>query len=450
MPRPLYKGSMFEMPGIPEEEDIRKNYVEQGLPTPAPLKEDLLVPESKPAPETDLEAYQRLSKEAEEASPTAEDVGLAGIKEGFAFQRAQSPEYLAKMAETAFYKPDASKITQVRLAEAERPDVTLTAKQQAQKRLEGLAEAARKRALLPGELEQQKVRSAEAQARMEELKLKADSGKPASPEDIQKFTDIYGKQYGVTIPEGVTRGQLSEYYKQGIKGVFDIAEAKERAKLRAEPSSLQTEREERLKNKEVNTMVTTLRNQYNKEVEGAKKGLEAAEKIGQFADSKNWALLAAVGPQLAKGIGGDVGALSNKDIARYDANPQLVDRYKDMIKKALTGEVSDATAQEYKDAAKVVRGLLSEKLAKKQQKYKTILTKNRLYKELGGDEDYANEQLFGGESFGTPTEPSAKEAVVKPTPTDMIDVISPDGQRGRIPKDKLDAARKKGFKLLGE
>lgn len=424
MARPLRPGSPIMMPGVPDEEE-NKNKVpfapvedEEQAQGEQTLQQLANTPPDQPAapqPEDAMAAYGRLSKEAEEATPSEEDVLAANMRRTGAQLRAEAPAYLEKAAETLFYKPDYSQITRVAQAEAERPDMILSAKQQAQKRLEALAEGARKRALLPGELKEQEIKSAEADARMQALKLKADAASPAAPTDIQKFMDVYGKKFGVTLPDNVTKGELSDYYTQGIKGAFDVAEAKERAKLRPEPSGIQTEREERLKNKEVNTMITTLRNQYTKEIETSRKGLEAAEKIERFADSKNWALLAAVGPQLAKGIGGDVGALSNKDIARYDANPKLTDRYIDMIKKALTGEVTDATAQEYKDAGKVVKGWLQDKLNKKQEKYRKILTKNKLYKDLGGDEEYANEQLFGGETYGTASTPTPTSTEVTPT-----------------------------------
>lgn len=489
MAKQIYPGSMIKIPGIPDEDENKsegQRVLESMYPATPPLSTDpealaarqtykakqvissddeqsqgeqalqqlANTPPAQLQPEDAMTAYQRLSKQAEEATPSEEDVLAANIRRVGAQMRAEAPAYLEKAAETLFYKPDYSQITRAAEGEAKQPDMILSAKQQSQKRLETLAEGARKRALLPGQMKEQEAQVAEADARMQALKLKADAASPAASGDIQKFMDVYGKKYGVSVPDNVTKGELADYYAQGIKGAFGIAEAKERAKLRGEGSPIQTERESRLKNKEVNTMVTTLRNQYNKEVESSKKGLEAAERIEQFADSKNWALLAAIGPQLAKGIGGDVGALSNKDIARYDANPQLLTKYKDMIKKALTGEITDATAQEYKDAGKIVKGILQDKLAKKQQKYRTILTKNKLYTELGGDEDYANEQLFGGELFSGPTKentvPTSKQASVKILPSEMVDVVAPNGQRGRIPKDKLDAARKKGFKLLGE
>ena len=421
--------SQFAIAEQPPADDtpVDLSELDKGPAVTAPLRQKTLR-----APESDLDRYARLSQEAEEAAPTEQDVLAAGIRRGMAYSRASTPAFLQQMAETAFYKPDYSQMTKVAEEEAKQPDIALSAKEQAQKRLQGLAEAARKKALLPGQLEEQRVRSAEAQAKMEQLKLSAEANKPADPADIKKFMDLYGQKYGVTIPEGASKGELKSYYDQAIKGVFGVVEAKERAKIKAEPSAAQTGREERLKNKEVNTMVTALRSQYNKEIEGTRKGLEAAEKIGQFADSKNWALLAAVGPQLAKGIGGDVGALSNKDIARYDANPQLLDRYKDMINKALTGEVSDATAQEYKDAAKVVKGLLTDKINKKQQKYRNILTKNKLYKDLGGDEDYANQQLFGGETFGEASAPAAQPAAApaapSPAPTGKRKVITDPSQ----------------------
>lgn len=187
MAKPLFKGSMIKMPGVPDENE-NKSYaakkIEEMYPATPPLGVDdraifarqefernkLLEQQPEqttmPASETDLQAYERLSKEAEEAAPTGEDVALAGVREGLAFQRAQSPEFLAKMAETQFYKPDAGKIPQIRLAEAQQPDVALTAKQQAQKRLQSLAESARKRALLPGELEEQKAKALDIRAKL--------------------------------------------------------------------------------------------------------------------------------------------------------------------------------------------------------------------------------------------------------------------------------------------
>lgn len=410
-----------------QEEDLYK----QGV-RPSPIKEEELSDEqaqgeqtlqqlssTTPATQTEepMAAYQRLSKAAEEATPSEEDVMAAAMRRTRAQLSAEAPGYLQQAATTLFYKPDFSEQAVAAREAARQPDMILSAKEQAQKRLETLAEGARKRALLPGQLKEQEVKSAEADARMQALKLKADAASPANPADIEKFMSVYGKKYGVSVPDNVTKGELADYYAQGIKGAFGIAEAKERSKMRGEQTPAQQEREERLKNKEVNTMITTLRNQYTKEIEGSRKGLEAADKIEQFADSKNWALLAAVGPQLAKGIGGDVGALSNRDIARYDANPQLLTRYQDMIKKALTGEPTEATAQEYKDAAKVVKGLLQDKLSKKQEKYRKILTKNKLYKDLGGDEEYANEQLFGGETYSaTPTKAAPVSATATTVP----------------------------------
>jgi len=179
-------------------------------------------------PESDVDAYQRLSREAEQAAPTEQDVLAAGIRRSLAESRAETPAFLQQMAETAFYKPDYSQMTKVAQAEAERPDIQLTAKEQAQKRLQGLAEGARKRALLPGEMKRQEASAAEAQARMEALKessaLKARANEPASPEDVAKFNKAYGF-LKVTLPDNITRGDLSKAWNSAPEWAAKYATA---------------------------------------------------------------------------------------------------------------------------------------------------------------------------------------------------------------------------------
>ena len=256
MPRPLFKGSMIQMPGVPAEDENKsrmRQELEKMYPATPPMANDesamyarqdyektKLLEQQDPEqtlqqlaaepsakeqaqqqePESDLDRYARLSQEAERAAPTEQDVLQAGFRQSMAQSRAETMPYLQQMAETAFYKPDYSEMTKVAQAESEKPDIQLTAKQQAQKRLEGLAESARKKALLPGEMERQKTQSEESKLRLEALKqasaLKTRSNEPASESELAKFNKNFGS-LGQVLPENTTRGELSEAYSAANK-----------------------------------------------------------------------------------------------------------------------------------------------------------------------------------------------------------------------------------------
>ena len=171
---------------------------------------------TSPQPEDSMAAYQRLSREAEEATPTEQDIMAAAMRRTRAQISADAPGYLQQAATTLFYKPDFSEQAAAAREQAKQPDMILSAKQQAQKRLEALAEGARKRVLLPGEMKEQESQVAMAQARMDALKeaaaLKAKASAPASPEDIKKFNDTFGK-IGASVPGDITKGELSQLWK---------------------------------------------------------------------------------------------------------------------------------------------------------------------------------------------------------------------------------------------
>jgi hypothetical protein len=172
------KPSSMKEEDLPDEQTQGEQTLQQLAAAEPAMQATQLVPSkglpSPQAPESDLSRYQRLSQEAEEATPTQEDVLSAGFRRTAAELRAEAPAYLQQAATTAFYKPDFSQMTRAAEAEAQRPDVELTAKQQAQKRLEDLAEGARKRVLLPGQMKEQEVKSAEAQAKLDMLRPATD------------------------------------------------------------------------------------------------------------------------------------------------------------------------------------------------------------------------------------------------------------------------------------
>lgn len=192
--------------------------------------------------------YSAALKAAEEAGPTEEDYRQAAIRQSIAQVGAGMPGYLQQMSTTLFHKPDFSQQAAAAREQARQPDMVLTAKEQAQKRLEGLAETARKRALLPGELKKQEAETSMAQMRMDTLKetarLNADKVSPAKPEDIQKFRDTFGK-LGADVPDSISKGELSKAWtdasEQAMKGGFTLQAAKLGATTKKEVAEMLAE-----------------------------------------------------------------------------------------------------------------------------------------------------------------------------------------------------------------
>lgn len=217
MARPLRPGSPITMPGVPDEEENKNkvpfapaadNEQAQGEQTLQQLANTPPVQPAAPQPEDDVASYQRLSKQAEEAVPSEEDVLAASMRRTGAQLRAEAPAYLEKAAETLFYKPDYSQITRVAEGEAKQPDMVLSAKEQAQKRLEALAEGARKRALLPAEIGEKQAKTLKTQEELRTLKQK---GAPLSEERrklyegmINSFISRNNLGDPVSLPEAVT------------------------------------------------------------------------------------------------------------------------------------------------------------------------------------------------------------------------------------------------------
>jgi len=382
-------------------------------------------------PESDVDAYQRLSREAEQAAPTEQDVMAAGIRRSMAESRAETPAFLQQMAETAFYKPDYSQMTKVAQAEAERPDIQLTAKQQAQKRLEDLAEGARKRALLPGEMKRQEASAAEAQARMEALKessaLKARANEPASPEDVAKFNKAYGF-LKITLPDNITRGDLSKAWNSAPELAAKYATAEKGGEVRKEVAQTQAQAkveasentQKRLENKDFSSALDKTRAEYTKAIQPFETKLAGIQNIERLANSNNWQAYAAVAPQMAKIVGGDTGALTDRDLARYSQNPQLFKKYKDMALSAITGTPSEETKQGFIEVARTIASVYRDKIAEKQNQYRNQLKGDRRFVSANGTDEDINSVVFGGRLIEKPAS-STSSSGTKQQKLDDID-----------------------------
>lgn len=153
--------------------------------------------------------------------------------------------------------------------------------------------------------------------------------------------------------------------------------------------------------------------------------------------------LAMLGPKVAKGIAGEVGVLTEKDVTRYVENPKLAAKLLDVKEKFLAGKLTEVSYENLKRLLEI-----SKKAAKGKQK--SALEREAML--FAKREDIPLEEamyLLDSTSMKQKAEKEMEEEKKKMAEeNDMVRVQAPNGATGMIPRANLKKALEKGYKEI--
>lgn len=183
------------------------------------------------------------------------------------------------------------------------------------------------------------------------------------------------------------------------------------------------------------------------EFKKAQETLGAVDRIAELAKdakSNGGQSLAMLGPQIAKGIAGEVGVLTEQDVTRYINDPSLAGSLRDKLLKAKAGKLSEVSYDNLMRLTDIMQKKAKDARDKTYASYATRLARNS--KDLTYEEAYKkmNPEYLDGDSIPNLSSVSGKETnEVKSGNT--VRVKKPDGTIGVIPIANLEKAKKQGY-----
>lgn len=392
-----------------------------------PLIETELEDDSQPPP-TAQERYANVLKKASAAGPRASDYRAAALGKLSSALGAGMGGYMESMAGTMFHKPNFKWMDEGREEVGRLGEYNIKAKEAEKDRLIEQAAGIRKEALLPGEMAAQEVKSKEAQAKLDALK-------PASEEELA----AYEERTGTKLPASTTKAALAKLTEKVLTPMSEYERKRlEQAGERLDVTKAgQKETQERAEVKRTEGQTKTFSELMRKEskayrdtVKKQEESLSDAEKIATLASSDDWQSFNAVAPRFAKVIGGDSGVLTDKDISRYSESPELIQKYKDLLSKTVSGTPTEETKQGYVRAVEEITKTIKKKIADRQEQARNRIKNDRLFKSLKGTDQEIDEQIFGGAYYGGGESPTQQ-----PSTGDMVRVKNKvTGKTGRTSK----------------
>lgn len=203
-------------------------------------------------------------------------------------------------------------------------------------------------------LEQADQKVADAQALM---KQEADDPNSAVSQGMR---DTFKQLYGYEIKGSATANELAKVSPEMEKylgRLADVEAKKENAKMYAQQRAdmfnlrrMDTQDARKLKEEQDDEKQIE---RYTKKAEGLEpykkassvlSSLATVRELIQDARTKGGQSLAMLGPQIAKGLAGEVGVLTEQDVTRYISSPDLANKLNDTRLKLTKGQLSGHSA----------------------------------------------------------------------------------------------------------
>jgi hypothetical protein len=171
-----------------------------------------------------------------------------------------------------------------------------------------------------------------------------------------------------------------------------------------------------------------------KSAEKAISNIPEIEVLLDDAYKKGGQSLAMLGPRVAKGIAGEVGVLTEQDVTRYVKNPELVGGLLDTLKKAKSGQITEAS---YKNLKRLLQ--LSKKTAT--DKMNSAIDREAILFSRRENIPFEDAKFLLDSAYKRNTE----DKTVKSVKYDgkKVRVQLPSGKIGKVGKDKIKALMKK-------
>lgn len=259
--------------------------------------------------------------------------------------------------------------------------------------------------------------------------------------DLSKVSEMWQSAPNAQADAARKLEALKEQYSMLSKGDQDklkekfLEVAQENAltnRLRAQNTGVNNPAEARRKEQFEYTKIKNMQEAFNKDkiVQKAEERINSAMTLKEMAISNN-PISQEAAKTFAARASGEVGALSDGDKASFGGTQAILGRIDQSYQQMLDGNLSK---ENKKFMADLADGF--ERAGKRDLKNRLSVFAKQASKRTEGT-----------------TEQQAAE-IIRPDLTmeselsnEKVDVISPDGKEGKIPKRQLDAAIKKGYKL---
>lgn len=215
---------------------------------------------------------------------------------------------------------------------------------------------------------QAEMQIAKATADMDNVKAMQDPNsdisramQDAKAQEFETYAKLTGLPINIDKIKGLSGKAITEAYgKSNMESVYSAyvraQGEKESAKMRSEDNKIR--REEMQMNREESRKATQDRydtsqvERYTKMVNQSEPFKESERIIGATAKVRELAKdaaanggqsLAMLGPAVAKGLAGEVGVLTDKDVTRYTQNPSAAGGMIDTLQKVKSGKLSEVS-----------------------------------------------------------------------------------------------------------
>lgn len=180
--------------------------------------------------------------------------------------------------------------------------------------------------------------------------------------------------------------------------------------------------------------------EFQKDTKGDREGLYAAQNAISALNSGSAIADQAVQVMLGR-ASGDVGALSNQDVARYAGSKALGERVQQALTLWETGRLTEANRADL-----VLVAQTYERFRKDLLKQKSKFYTEQVGPAIGVDSQIANTLVMPGDGYGVSKDKIYPKAAQEKVGGGTIKVIGPNGVKGTIPASKWEAAQKRGYK----
>ncbi len=265
---------------------------------------------------------------------------------------------------------------------------------------------------------------------------------PNSP--ISKALREGAANFGINMPENVSGTQLDATglnlgslltAKMHAEARKDAAEARKQQSI--ENRELRREQFEYRKSKDIQRASERF-SQYleadpeMKQIKKEKLALGQVEKLIELSKGGNTVAAAGLGAKTARAMG-EVGVLTEEDVARYVRSGALARGAADKLMKWIKGKPTDATLEEVRQISLAIKASFEEKIQPMYDKYANRLS--RIYNIPLEEAYYVMDARMPSPAPGVPA-------------ADTVKVKDPKGKIRLIPKNRLQDALNAGGELV--
>lgn len=277
------------------------------------------------------------------------------------------------------------------------------------------------------------------------------------------FRDYVKTAFGYDIKGDVSAADLEGTFLKPMLTQYEGAEKRKSLEYTAEQNRIATQanlasksadrmaylksqddyRRDDAKRKSDNYQENKIKNYTDKalgspEFKKAQESIVAIDRLKELAKdavTNGGQSLAQLGPQVARGLAGEVGAMTDKDVTMYVVDPSVAGRMRDLLVRAKSGKLSDVSYDNLMRMTDIMEKKARDVRNKVYSDYATRLSRNS--KDLSFEDAYKkiNPEYLDGDPV-----PGQNKS------EDTVRVVDQNGNIGTIPRKNLQKALDRGAK----